>query len=166
MKKLWIGLMLAVMVVGFSVGIYAKPGKGHDKPGKYYYGESRNQSRNDARYIINRTSRVLSDAQRAADRRHRYFGLGRAVAHQQKARDLYRYGSYRDAIFHSLRARDLAFQVIEQNRERPHREFYRDDMEERYGRSAPRDRDLDVQLDVTKIGKDDAMVHLRLDFDL
>ena len=80
--------------------------------------ERREKVKDDARYIIHRTADVIYVAQRSANHRQYYKGLGQAVAHQQKARRLYLSGFYQDAIFHSLRARKIALEVIHGNKER------------------------------------------------
>jgi hypothetical protein len=132
----------------------------------YYEVSDHRQERNDADYIIHRTATTIFAAQKAADYGHHYYGLGQAVAHQQKARELYWDGSYREAIYHSLRARDLAFQVIVANRERPRREYYRDEMEDRYNQTAPKGKQLDIGIDTVKIGIDDAVVKLHFGLDI
>jgi hypothetical protein len=166
MKKWSIGLILVALVFTFSFSVYAKPGKFNDeKIGKFHNGPHQ-QIREDARYIIHRSAMVLFAARRAAERGHRYFGLARAFAHQQKARELYEDGSYREAIFHSLRARDLAFQIIRENREKPGREFFRDDLEDRYTREAPRDNELDLRINLHNIGSDDEAVRFNFDIDI
>lgn len=119
----------------------------------------------DARIIIHRTAIVLRDAQRAAYRRHYSVGLGKAVAHQNKARDLFREGKYRDAIYHSLHARDLAFHVIQGNRERCRPGYNWNDAEAKYRHDAPRDKDLDLRIK-WNIHNDKEIIHLDLNFDL
>jgi hypothetical protein len=179
MKRLFIGLLLVAFMVSCSFSIYAAPGKfndGHGKsndgPDKFndghgkFNGGPRHQMQEDARQIIHRTAMVLLEAQRAVKYKHFYFGLARSFAHQQKAQELYKAGSYQDAIFHSLRARELAIQVIRENRGRLRPEFYRDEMEQRYARGIPRDEELDRRLDRSKVGKDDDVIHLHFDFDL
>jgi hypothetical protein len=174
MRKWLVGLILVALLVTFSVSIYAKHDKFGDGPRKYYgesdrYQEQHNdryQERKDARFIIHRTANTIFAAQQAAARGRNYFGLRRAIAHQQRARDLYVRGYYRDAIFHSLRARDLAFQVISENREKPSREYCYDPMENRYVQSAPRNNELDISIDTVKVGKDDALVRLHFGLDI
>jgi hypothetical protein len=166
MKKWLAGIILAALLVTYSVCIYAKYDKFEGGSGRAYNAPGHYRERDDAGYIIHRTATSLFKAQQAADRGHHYYGLGQAVAHQQKARELYWAGSYREAIYHSLRARDLAFTVMNENRERPRREYYRDDIEQDYGRSAPRAKDLDIRIDSVKVGKGDALVHLHFGLDI
>lgn len=166
MKKLLIGLLLVALLVSCQISTFAKPGKFKDGPGKSYDAPGHRKVKKDAGYIIHRTALIIYDAQQAAKRRHYYYGLSRAIAHQQKARQLYKIESYRDAIYHSLRARDLAFQVIRENRERPRREFYRDELEISYSRTAPRNNELDIRINTIKIGKDDQVVNLHFELDI
>jgi hypothetical protein len=123
------------------------------------------EEREDARYIINRTASVILRAQRTARINRYYAGFARAVAHQNKARELFLARRYREAIFHSLQARRLAMLVIRGNRENwPG--YSRDEREERYVRMAPSDRDLDIQVDWSKVGNDDAVVHIQFNFNV
>ncbi|HBF38596.1 MAG TPA: hypothetical protein DDW50_14915 [Firmicutes bacterium] len=166
MRKWVVGLIVLTFLVTGSIGIYAKHSRYEEGPGRYYGPPSRFQERNDAGYIIHRTANTIFSAQLAADHGRRYDGLGLAIAHQQRARDLYWRGEYREAIYHSLRARDFAFQVMTNNRERPHREYYFDDMEDRYVQSAPENNQLDVRVDTVKVGKGDSLVHLHFGLDI
>ncbi len=174
MKKWYIGIMLALFVGTCSLSALAyrgpgpgpRPGHGPGPgpgPGPAFH---ERQAREDARFVIHRTALVLDDAQTAARRHRRYNGLGMAVAHQRRAQDLYRQGLYRDAIFHSLRARNIAFEVIQNNRERIRPEFRRDTLEDRYYHDSPRDNDLDLNMGMIKIDRDDAVISLHLNFDL
>lgn len=123
------------------------------------------QERDDARYVINRTASVISRAQRNARMNHYYAGFARAIAHQNKARELFQNRRYQEAIFHSLRARKLAMQVIRGNRE--HWSGYsRNDREERYIRMAPSDHDLDIRVDWQKVGNDDAAVRIQFNLNV
>lgn len=125
--------------------------------------EIREQERNDAGYIIHRTADVIYVAQRSTRRRQYYNGLSQAVAHQQKARQLYMRGFYRDAIFHSLRARRIAISVIQGNKEKWSGSW--EAREDRYRHESPRDNDLDVKLSLIKIGDKEA-VRISIDLDL
>ena len=120
----------------------------------------RMKERDDARYVINRTATVIFRAQRSARTGHYYRGFARIIAHQNKARDLFRAGLYQEAIFHSLRARRLAMEVIRGNRDN-WSGYTRDDREDSYRRTAPRDNDLDLRIDWNKVGKDDAVVNIQ-----
>jgi hypothetical protein len=166
MKKWLIGLMVMVLLLACSISIYAKHNKFDGGPGKFYGPPGHFQERKDAGFIIHRTAVTIFGAQRAADHGHHYLGLGQAVSHQQKARELYEAGYYREAIYHSLRARDIAFQIMAANREKPRHEYYRDETENNYGRNAPKDKELDIRIDSVKVGKDDAVVHLHFGLDI
>jgi hypothetical protein len=138
-----------------------RPRREHDRREEQRYA----QEREDARYVINRTASVISRAQRSARNGHYYQGFSRAVAHQHKARELFQARRHREAIFHSLRARELAMHVIRGNRENwPG--YAWDDREQRYGHMAPSDRDLDIQVDWSKVGNDDAAVRIRFNLNV
>jgi hypothetical protein len=75
-------------------------------------------SRQEARRILIETNNILEDAKREAERGGYYEGLGRAYSHQREARDLYSNDRrYDRAIDHSLRAREIAKDIIQTNRE-------------------------------------------------
>jgi hypothetical protein len=172
MRKWITWLMLLTFLVTGSIGIYAKHYRYDDgPPGRYYYGPPgpppQRSERRDAAYIIHRTATTISGAQVAAENGHQYDGLGLAIAHQRRARDLYWEGAYREAIYHSLRARDLAFHVMAINRERPHQEYYFDDLEDRYAQSAPESNKMDISISSVKVlGKGDALVRLHFGLDI
>ena len=142
------------------------------KPGPVFYEPDFHRDRSavrmraDAGSVLHRTALILQEAQQAASRRYYSSGLAKAIAHQQKARDLYMRGSYQDAIFHSMRARDLAFQVLNGNHAVLSWNYYRDEMEESYCDEAPPDDDLDVRLDLRLLITDLAAVFLKLDIDI
>jgi len=172
MKKWFIGVTIAVLMVTCSFSINAAPGGGHDNYNgghdKYYGGPNKHgyQERDDSYYVIHRSADILQDAQRYADRGHRFGNLSLAFAHQQRAREFYMHGSYRDAIFHSLRARDLAFDIIRANHGKIRQEYYWDGREDHWGHDSPRYQDLDVRIDRSKIGRDSDVVHMHFDFDV
>lgn len=172
MKKCFIGLLLIGLILSVSFGTLAKPGKFNGEPGKWKGGPGKyhqgqwNKERNDARFIIHRTAGAVGAAQRAAERGHRYFGLGRAVAHQQLAWDLYGQGQYRAAIYHSLLARRIAIDIISANRGRVDPEFACEDLELGYVHNAPQDNQLELQINSTKVGKDNDSVHFSFHLDI
>ena len=166
MMKKWItGLLLVVLVFSCTLNVFAEYGSHKGRPDKFH-DRRENRERDDARYILHRSAMLVFDAQKAAERGRRYFGLARAIGNQDRARDLYLKGIYRDAIYHSLRARDLAIQVIRANQGVLRKEFFRDAREDGYARNAPRGEDLDIKLDRVKFGKDDAIVHLKFELDI
>ena len=112
------------------------------------------QNQQHARSVLQRTAVVLLDAKRAAEHGHYITGLGRAVDHQQLARELYRNGSYQDAIYHSLLARRLAEQILARNGERLRPEYSCDTIELTYSHRSPRDIDLDLRLNPRKVSSD------------
>jgi hypothetical protein len=170
MKKWFVGIMVAAFIITCSLSIYAQQGKFHDGQDKFHNGQDKFQQdrrvQEDAHYILHRTAMVLLDAQQASRHGHHNLGLARVFAHQQKAQELYSNGSYRDAIFFSLQSRELAFKVLDGNGVKPRREFYRDEMEERYRHDSPRDEELDRKVDSKRLGRDDDVVRIHIDFDI
>ena len=171
MKKWYLGFLAVVVLMACSLGVYAdhgpyKQGRDYDKRPTYSNKKHNNKLQSDARFVIHRTAIVITDAQKQA-RYHRYsFGLSRAVSNQKLALEFYSRGSYQDAIFHSLRARDLAFQVISGNGQRRNREYERDQMEEGYAHRAPRGADLDRSANRLIISSDNGVIRLFLNLDL
>jgi hypothetical protein len=68
-----------------------------------------------ARQVLRKTAKLLIWAQKAAKHGHYHYGLGRAYAHQEEARNLYSHGWYDRAIAHSLYARKIARNIITEN---------------------------------------------------
>ena len=108
------------------------------------------QTQQHARSVLQRTGMVLLSAKQAAEHRHYITGLGRAVDHQRLAQELYRNGSYQDAIYHSLLARRLAEQILAGNGERLRPEYSYDSIELTYTHRSPRDADLDCRINPKK----------------
>lgn len=165
MKKWLMGLLVAALVMTGSLSVLAKPHRFYGRPEKPYAGRN-HRVREDARYVIHRTAQTIYDAQRAAEFGRRYDGLRWAIGHQQRARQLYDDGWYQDAIYHSLRARDFALQVIQANRERPRRELFLNETERRYSQNAPKKDKLDIKLDFAKVGDELKLVRLKLGLDI
>jgi hypothetical protein len=69
-----------------------------------------------ANQVIHDTDNYLRQAQKAARFGPYRYGLGKALAHQQEARNLYFDRQYQRSIVHSLRARKIAQDIIEENR--------------------------------------------------
>lgn len=133
----------------------------------YWHRRNLPQEREDSRYIIRRTSEVISFAQRAALIRHYNSGLARAIAHQQRALELYEAHLYWSAIYHSLRARNLAMIIISRNREQWfEKSFAKDPREEKYRYNGPEDHVLDLLIDLKMIGSDDAVVNIHFELDI
>ena len=185
MKKWLVGLMVVVFTMTCSWSIYANPGRfgnPHKGPqggppqggpqagpqGGPHAGPDVRQNRemqNDSRYIIHRTAQAISEAQRAAERGHRPAGLARAVFAHQRAQQLYKSGNYQDAIFISMRARRLAFDVIRANQVRVRPEFMWDRVESRYDHQGPGDDELDRRMggDKGRMGRDDDAVRIKIE---
>jgi len=143
MKKwslLLVGMLLSVGLFS-SVGFAYNPAKQH------------------ARQAYRTTAQVLMEAQDAARMGHNYQGLGRAFSHHRLARDYYYTRDFQISVHHSLRARQIAYNVIERNsygmnnsyrtercngfRRRGHGERF-DDFEMRYSQNMSQD-DLDAR---------------------
>ncbi len=176
MKK-WLGvLMIGIIFLCSSWSVYANPVK-FGNPHRGPQGGPRDGFRddrrerelqNDSRYVIHRTAQVIFEAQRAAERGHRSFGLARAVVAQQRARQLYMNRNYQDAIFFSMRARRIAIEVIKANNFRVRSDFFPDRLESRYDRQGPSDDELDRRMDRDRgrPGRDDDAIRIKIELDL
>jgi len=134
---------------------------------RYWHHRNWHQEREDCRYIIRRTSQVISYAQRLALVRLYTSGLARAIVHQQRALDLYEAGFYWSAIYHSLRARSLAINVIRGNRERWFwKQYTGDPLEEKYRIHGPEENILDLLVDLSVIGDDKAVLNIQFKLDI
>ncbi len=162
MKKAIISVLVITLVIICSLGVFAD----------FYQHRSDRTHRDwpdmnsDARYIIHRTSTIVSSAQQMANIGHQYYQLAQAVGHQQKSIELYKNGLYRDAIFHSLRARNIAFQIIDDNLERLHQDFSPDRTEMFYNHNIPRDEELDRRLNRNQMYKDEDTSRMKFELDL
>jgi len=70
-----------------------------------------------AKLVLTKSRNTIIKAQELAKKGGIYTGLGKAVAHQQRARELFRAGWYERAILHARRAKVLAKEVIKANRQ-------------------------------------------------
>lgn len=103
-------------------------------------------SKGEAMNVINRSAAIIRTAQRFAVEGGKYSGLGSSLGHQLYARQLYHQGDYQNAGFHSLRARELAAQVISLNKSSLINEALYNRNEERLVRSSPSGQELDRRL--------------------
>ena len=158
MKKwslLLIGMLLSVGLFS-SVGFAYNPAKQH------------------ARQAYRTTAMVLMEAQDAARMGHNYQGLNRAFGHQRLARDYYYTRNFQISIQHSLRARQIAYNIIERNsygmerrngfRRRGHGERF-DDFEMRYSREMSQD-DLDEKVSQNNNNNDEVSLKVKIKLDL
>jgi len=146
MKKwtlLLIGMLLSVCVLS-SVSFAYNPAKQH------------------ARQVYRRTATILVEAQDAARMGHRYQGLNRAISHQRLAKDYYYTRNFEMSINHSLRAREIAFDVINNNSHRRSRRPDFDSVELRY-RNNMRSNDLDTKVSDDGDEEDSLKVKINLD---
>ena len=122
-------------------------------------------SRDDAREVLRRTNVVIREAQRVARNHHNRAGLGKAIGQQRYAIRVYQQHQYQDAVYHSLRARRLAIQVIRSCHGRmPHETEYTW-AERRYRSDSPDDDDLDLRIRGV-IVDDDSAVSVWIEFNL
>jgi len=70
-----------------------------------------------AKEVMMNSKAKIEKAQALAKKGGIYTGIGKAVAHQQRARELFRAGWYERAILHARRAKVLAKEVIKANRQ-------------------------------------------------
>ncbi len=113
--------------------------------------------REKAKTVIRRTAVVIQDAQQAAGRGRHSQGLGRAVAHHRYSIREYNQRNYRDAIYHSLRARELAGQVLRNNHRRLPRESNWTDDERNWKRRSPSNAELDRKVVRLTVGDDESV---------
>ena len=101
-----------------------------------------------SRRVLKRTTVALMVAKNHL-RKHRNFtgDFSRAVAHQRYAFRLHKRGRYPRAIYHSRRARLLAFKVIKANKGTVGRDMQFDKDENAVSKGAPSDDDLDKELE-------------------
>ncbi|HYH03756.1 MAG TPA: hypothetical protein VEC37_11675 [Bacillota bacterium] len=128
----------------------------HHKAGhrEHRYQEN-SEERMRARRVLRYTSETLMQAQRAARRGGYREGLGRGFAHQDRAKELYYDGEYNRSIRHSLRAREIAEYIIDENRVEHHHHR---------GHHHSRRDDLDQGLSV-KVVDDNVALKFRVDLD-
>jgi hypothetical protein len=123
-KILLLGL---VLVLSLGTVVSARGGRDINGPGpgrrqgwKKHSGLAERERRFQAKKVLGETTNQLSRAQNVARRGHYRYGLGKAYAHQEQARELYYHGQYDRAMAHSMRARELAVDIITCN----HRQRY------------------------------------------
>lgn len=120
----------------------------------------------DVRHVYRRTAAVLRVAQRFASASHINYGLGLAIIHHRYSEKLYHQGRMDDAIYHSLRARSIAANVIRQNKSEILQEALHDQMESRYAQRSPSEKELDRRVRGEKPLSDEAAETERFSSDL
>ena len=161
MKKALILIVSLLLLISTATVVSAHKPYDHSK---YHYHKAgyrghryhRNtEKRLQAKRVLRYTSETLIQAQRAARRGGYREGLGRAFAHQDRAKKLYRLGEYNSCIRHSLRSREIAEYIIDENRgvRRHHR-----------GRHHSHRDELDKALSV-RICDDNVALKLRINLD-
>lgn len=160
MKKLLIVFLLIACSLTSVTSVNARGRRDYDQkrhPQKYDRHSPKEKSR--ARSTIRETAGHLSRAQAAARTGHYSYGLGKAYAHQEQARDFYFNGRYERAIAHSLRARDIALYIIKENREGRYRAAAPPPR-----RYAERHDDIDDQLSI-RVVDDKVAIKLKINLD-
>jgi hypothetical protein len=109
----------------------------------------------DARNFINRTNNIIMKAKGAVEVGKVYTGdVTKAVHHQKYAREMFKQGKFNDAIFHSYRARQLAFAAIKANKAAVSDDMQATDNEKTLVKNIPDDRTLDSQVKVPATAND------------
>ncbi len=148
MKKLsllLISMLLSVFVLS-SISFAYNPAKQH------------------ARQVYRKTAEVLVEAQEAARRGRSRQDLNRAISHQSIAKDYYYTRNYQLSINHSLRARQLAYDVIERNNRKYRRQEF-DSIEMRYWREVRQD-ELDSKVSNKNDDDDEVSLKIKINLDL
>jgi hypothetical protein len=111
----------------------------------FVHAESSDTIRHDSRHVIRRTAGIVRAAQQHCIKASQYTGLRRAVAHHLLSRKLYRQYQYEEGIYHSLRARYLAIQILKGNPKFKDvwQDAIYDRVEKMYVRQSPSDLELD-----------------------
>lgn len=111
----------------------------------FVHADSSDPMRHDSRHVIKRTAGVVRAAQQHCIKTSQYNGLRRVVAHHLMSRRLHRQNQYEKGIYHSLRARYLAIQILKDNPKL--KDVWQDAMYDRiekmYARQSPSDNELD-----------------------
>ena len=103
--------------------------------------------RHQARAYLNRTVLIIHEAKDQLNIGKNYTGeFARAVAHQKLARNLFQSGQFQKAIFHSHRARILAFATIKNNKGNLKEDFESTKEEEALQMNTPKEEELDRDL--------------------
>lgn len=135
--------------------------KQHKYTNKHYPSRS---SQRQAHQVLRRTAEYLIQAQHNSRKYHgNYHGLGRAIAHQNRARQLYFEGWYDRAIAHSIQARRIAIGIIRQNRGRIDEKSAFNDYDERNFRDYHHD-DLEGEIYFNLVD-DNKALHIHIDLD-
>ncbi len=97
-----------------------------------------------AKKVMTKSKNTIERAQALAKKGGVYTGLGKAVAHQQRARELFRAGWYEKAILHANRAKVLAKEVLKANRQELKDED--DKIDIKIATTSDKDLDLDIKI--------------------
>jgi hypothetical protein len=112
-----------------------------------------------ARLFVNRTNIVMKYAREMVKQNKVYTGnLIKASAHQKLARDLFKEGKFKMAVFHSHRARSLAFEAIRANRAKVKPEMEISAAERDLVKDIPVAAQLDAEVSIPEGATDESAV--------
>lgn len=146
-KMLWIVILLLSLITTDITPVIARD-RHWDRDGESRLETDSFSDRVRARQILRQTAEILQRAQRAAERGGQFQSLGKAVAHHRRSRRLFRADFYPEAVFHSKRARKLAFDVLQNNRAMSREDW-------RVMRDDDGDRDFDFDVWILRESQDD-----------
>jgi hypothetical protein len=131
MKKMKYYLKIAIISIivstGFESDLISQPTQRHQ-----------------VRSYINRTVLIIHEAKKQLEIGKNYNGdYARAVAHQKYARNLFLTGKFQKSVFHSHRARVLAYAVIRNNKGIVLKDLETTKEEETLHANQPKDEELD-----------------------
>lgn len=99
-----------------------------------------------AKIVLSKTNRGIGVAHMTVKRTKKYTGkLGKAVKHARVAKKLYTAGNYDRSVYHSLRARKLALEVMQENGAKTGSDFIFSTDENTMLSSSPSDADLESE---------------------
>jgi len=104
-----------------------------------------------AKKFLNRTHMIIGYAKEVVSQHKVYTGdLAKACTHQKLARELFKEGKFKGAVYHSHRARVLAFEAIKANKSRPKPEMQLTEAEQEMVKDIPIAAQLDAEVTVQK----------------
>lgn len=146
-------LVAVLMLASITFGVQASPSVDKAK----------------AKIVLSKTNRAIGVAHMTVKRTKKYTGkLGKAVKHARVARKLYTAGNYDRSVYHSLRARKLALEVMQENGAKTGSDFLFSAEENTMLSSSPSDADLESEANKefpTEL-KDEDLMNGNLDVDV
>jgi hypothetical protein len=100
-----------------------------------------------AKKFLNRTNQILAHAREVVRQNKVYTGnLSKASNHQKYAKELFKEGKFKTAMYHSNRARSLAFDAMKANKTNPKSEMQLTTAEQDLIKDIPIAAQLDAEL--------------------